>query len=97
MLDNQRISKAMTIKLEDIFVDLPPMPQFAAGIRRAPSRHFTLSLEDTQLALKNALRYVPERWHQQLAPEFLEELLVQGTNLRLPFPAPRPYQRQAHR
>ena len=78
MIDNQHISKAMTIKLEDIFEDLPPMPQFAAGIRRAPSRRFTLSLKDTQLALKNALRYVPERWHQQLAPEFLEELLTRG-------------------
>ena len=78
MIDNQHISNAMTIKLEDIFEDLPPMPQFAAGIRRAPSRHFTLNLKDTQLALKNALRYVPERWHQQLAPEFLEELLTRG-------------------
>ena len=78
MIDNQHISNAMTIKLEDIFEDLPPMPQFTAGIRRAPNRHFTLSLKDTQLALKNALRYVPERWHQQLAPEFLEELLTRG-------------------
>jgi len=78
MVDNQHISKAMTIKLEDMFEDLPPMPEFADGIRRAPTRHFTLGLKDTQLALKNALRYVPERWHQQLAPEFLEELLTRG-------------------
>ncbi|MEJ2727315.1 MAG: urocanate hydratase [Deltaproteobacteria bacterium] len=78
MIDNQHISKAMTIKLEDIFEDLPPMPQFAAGIRRAPSRHFILSLNDTRLALKNALRYVPESWHQRLAPEFLDELLTRG-------------------
>ena len=78
MVDNQHISKAMTIKLEDMFDDLPGMPEFTEGIRRAPTRHFTLSLKDTQLALKNALRYVPERWHQQLAPEFLEELLTRG-------------------
>jgi urocanate hydratase len=78
MVDNQHISKAMTIKLEDMFEDLPPRPEFADGIRRAPTRHFTLGLKDTQLALKNALRYVPERWHQQLAPEFLEELLTRG-------------------
>ena len=78
MPDNQHISEGMTIKLEDIFEDLPPMPQFAAGIRRAPTRHFTLSLKDTQLALKNALRYVPERWHQKLALEFLDELLTRG-------------------
>jgi urocanate hydratase len=78
MIDNQHISKAMAIKLDDIFEDLPPMPQFATGIRRAPTRHFTLSLNDTQLALKNALRYIPERWHQKLAPEFLDELLTRG-------------------
>jgi urocanate hydratase len=75
---NEDISKAMTVKLEDIFEDLPPKPQFAASIRRAPSRQFTLNPEDTRLALKNALRYVPERWHRQLAPEFLEELLTRG-------------------
>ena len=78
MVDNRHISKAMTIKLEDMFDDLPEMPQFTDGIRRAPARHFTLSPKDAQLALKNALRYIPEKWHQQLAPEFLEELLTRG-------------------
>jgi urocanate hydratase len=78
MVDNQHISKAMTIKLEDMFDDLPEMPQFADGIRRAPARHFTLSPKDAQLALKNALRYIPEKWHRQLAPEFLKELLTRG-------------------
>jgi len=78
MVDDQHISKAMTIKLEDVFAELPRMPQFAANIRRAPARHFTLSQKDTALALKNALRYIPEKWHQQLAPEFLEELLSRG-------------------
>ena len=78
MVDNQHISKAMTIKLEDVFAELPRMPQFAANIRRAPARHFTLSQKDTALALKNALRYIPEKWHRQLAPEFLEELLGRG-------------------
>jgi urocanate hydratase len=78
MVDNTSISKAMTIKLEDMFADLPQMPKFADGIRRAPTRHFTLSPKDTRLALKNALRYLPEKWHQQLAPEFLEELLTRG-------------------
>ncbi len=78
MSDNARISEAMTIKLEDLSDDLPNVPQFADGIRRAPARHFALSPKDTRLALKNALRYIPERWHQQLAPEFLEELLTRG-------------------
>jgi urocanate hydratase len=78
MVDNASISHAMKIKLEDMFDDLPEMPQFADGIRRAPTRHFTLNQKDAQLALKNALRYIPEKWHQQLAPEFLEELLTRG-------------------
>jgi urocanate hydratase len=78
MAENARISKAMTIKLENMFDDLPEMPPFADGIRRAPTRHFTLNPKDTELALKNALRYIPAKWHQQLAPEFLEELLNRG-------------------
>ena len=54
------------------------MPKFKAGIRRAPKRKFTLSQADTELALKNALRYVPEKWHKTVAPEFLEELASTG-------------------
>jgi hypothetical protein len=27
-------------------------------------RHFNLSQKDTELALKNALRYIPAKWHQ---------------------------------
>jgi urocanate hydratase len=78
MRNNASISDAMTIKLEEIFDNLPQMPEFAAGIRRASTRHFTLNPKDTELALKNALRYIPERWHKQLAGEFLEELLTRG-------------------
>jgi urocanate hydratase len=78
MYNNKKISKAMTIKLQDMFDDLPQMPPFAEGIRRAPARQFTLNRQDTELALKNALRYTPPKWHQQLAPEFLDELLSRG-------------------
>lgn len=68
----------MTIKLESIFDELPDIPEFVDGIRRAPMRHFSLSKSDTILALKNALRYIPENWHDALAPEFLNELLIRG-------------------
>ena len=57
---------------------LPDMPPFVEGIRRAPDRGFRLTPAQTATALKNALRYVPERFHEQLAPEFLEELLTRG-------------------
>ncbi|MCP4368617.1 MAG: urocanate hydratase, partial [Deltaproteobacteria bacterium] len=78
MIQNQDISESMTIKLEEVLDELPDMPKFVKGIRRAPKRDFNLSQKDTKLALKNALRYIPEKWHQSLAPEFLDELLTTG-------------------
>ena len=75
MLTNQEIANAMTIKLEG---GLPAYPAFEEGIRRAPDRGFRLTQEQTKLALRNALRYVPEELHEQLAPEFLEELRTRG-------------------
>ena len=78
MFKNSDIEKSMQIHIGELFDKLPPMPQFVPGIRRAPTRHFMLSQSDTALALKNALRYIPEKWHAKLAPEFLDELLTTG-------------------
>ncbi|MBC8458464.1 MAG: urocanate hydratase [Deltaproteobacteria bacterium] len=78
MINNIDVSKSMTVKLDEIFGELPNMPEFIKGIRRAPKRDFTLSKNETELALKNALRYIPEKWHTTLAPEFLNELLTTG-------------------
>ncbi|MDJ0912509.1 MAG: urocanate hydratase [Desulfobacterales bacterium] len=75
MLINAAIAKAMTIKLDET---LPAMPEFVADIRRAPDRGFKLSKKQTQIALQNALRYVPESLHAELAPEFLDELMSRG-------------------
>lgn len=75
MIDNRRIDQAMTIKLDH---ELPEMPAFVEGIRRAPDRGFKLSPQQTAVALKNALRYIPEALHEKVAPEFLEELLTRG-------------------
>ncbi|NLZ26552.1 MAG: urocanate hydratase, partial [Chloroflexi bacterium] len=57
---------------------LPPKKTFQEGIRRAPDRGFRLTKAQTVTALKNALRYVPESLHAELAPEFLEELTTRG-------------------
>ena len=57
---------------------LPPYPAFVEGIRRAPDRGYTLNPAQTATALKNALRYIPNELHEQLAPEFLEELRTRG-------------------
>ena len=75
MLSNRDIDNAMTIKLGP---ELPEMPDFVPGIRRAPDRGYCLTPEQTRIALKNALRYVPEELHETLAPEFLEELRTRG-------------------
>jgi urocanate hydratase len=77
-MNNNDISKAMTIKLDKIVKTLPPKISFQEGIRRAPKRNLFLSKSETILALKNALRYLPEKWHQEMAPEFLEELQTCG-------------------
>ena len=37
-----------------------------------------LSQNQIKIALKNALRYIPENLHETLAPEFMEELLTHG-------------------
>lgn len=75
MLSNLDISKAMTIRLD---AELPEMPNFVEGIRRAPDRGFRLTPDQTKLALKNALRYLPEEIHEKAAPEFLNELMTRG-------------------
>jgi len=69
------ISKAVKIKLPE---ELPVYPKFVEGIRRAPSRSYTLNPNQTKLALKNALRYIPPSLHEELAPEFIEELVTRG-------------------
>ena len=68
-------SKAMKIKLPD---ELPEKPEFEEGIRRAPKRELDLNKNQIKIALKNALRYVPEHLHEELAPEFMEELMTHG-------------------
>lgn len=78
MITNEMIDKATSYKLDDIFGELPKYPEFVKGIRRAPKRELTLNKQEIKLALKNALRYVPEKWHKQLAPEFLDELMTTG-------------------
>ncbi|MDO5491500.1 MAG: urocanate hydratase, partial [Bacillota bacterium] len=75
MLDNKTICQAMTIKLGN---EYPDYPEFQEGIRRAPDRGFRLTKAQTRIALKNALRYVPEELHEKLAPEFMEELKNYG-------------------
>jgi len=75
MIDYKEMEAAMTIKLDD---ELPEKTVFQEGIRRAPDRGFRLTKEQTELALKNALRYVHPKYHDVVIPEFLEELRTRG-------------------
>ncbi len=57
---NLDASKAMKVKLSE---ELPAKTKFKKDIRRAPSRGFDLNKHETKIALKNALRYIPEKLH----------------------------------
>ncbi|WP_244834982.1 urocanate hydratase [Clostridium sp. BJN0001] len=74
-MENKIIEDSMQIKLDD---ELPKYPKFVDGIRRAPRRESDLSENDVKLALKNALRYIPQKYHEKMAKEFLEELKEHG-------------------
>nr|WP_239056035.1 urocanate hydratase [Fusobacterium sp. IOR10] len=77
MMINEEIFKTMTIKLEK--EDIPNyIPKMDPKYRRAPKRVVHLEKDDIELALKNALRYIPEEYHEKLAPEFLHELMEHG-------------------
>ena len=73
-MDNQTLEKAMVVRLDF----LPEKKSFEPGIRRAPDRGFRLTKDQTKIALRNALRYIPEKYHEELIPEFLEELTSRG-------------------
>ncbi len=57
---------------------LPPMKPYESNINHAPKRKAILSHDEKKLALKNALRYFPEKFHSVLAREFAQELSEYG-------------------
>jgi len=68
--------------IADIRAGIPdylPEPQaYDPEINHAPKRKDILTPEEKKLALRNALRYFPEKFHATLAPEFAEELKQYG-------------------
>jgi urocanate hydratase len=57
---------------------IPMAKQFDPSVNHAPKRKDILTLEEKQLALKNALRYFPKEQHEELAEDFLNELRSLG-------------------
>ncbi|WP_321282171.1 urocanate hydratase [Marinifilum fragile] len=64
--------------LQGIPSELPAKREYPKDANRAPKRKDILSVEEKQLAIRNALRYFPVEWHAELAPEFAQELLDFG-------------------
>ncbi|WMI64586.1 urocanate hydratase [Aestuariibaculum sp. YM273] len=60
--------------LQGIPSELPPKYNYPTDANRAPKRKDILSKDEKQLAIRNALRYFPKAWHEELAPEFAQEL-----------------------
>ena len=57
---------------------LPELQAYDTTINHAPKRKDILTEEEKRLALRNALRYFPQKFHAVLAPEFAEELKTYG-------------------
>ncbi|MBF1385055.1 urocanate hydratase [Prevotella aurantiaca] len=68
--------------IADIRAGIPenlPTPQaYDTSINHAPKRKEILTAEEKKLALRNALRYFPKKFHATLAPEFANELETYG-------------------
>jgi len=58
--------------------ELPASKVYDISVNHAPKRKSILTKKEKLLAVKNALRYFPKKWHQQLAVEFYEELAIYG-------------------
>ena len=57
---------------------LPSPQSLDESVSHAPTRKKILNEDETKLALKNALRYFPEKFHEELRAEFEKELETFG-------------------
>lgn len=73
--DNKAFKAEIVQGIPDILPD--PRP-YSALENHAPKRKDLLSREEKKLAIRNALRYFPEKWHKELSAEFADELVRFG-------------------
>lgn len=64
--------------LEGIPDYLPSKKEYDLTVNHAPKRKDILSREEKKLAIKNSLRYFPQKFHAELASEFAYELETYG-------------------
>ena len=72
-------SNAMRVHIsEGIPDELPEHPGVSNLVDHAPIRKQILTTDEKKMALRNALRYFPEKFHETLGPEFADELETYG-------------------
>lgn len=64
--------------LDGIPSELPAVQPFDLSVNHAPRRKDILSAAEKKLAVRNALRYFPDKFHEELAREFAQELTDYG-------------------
>lgn len=78
MTKSEDLQKFRQEIIEGIPENIPAVKPYDVTVNHAPRRKDILSREEKKLAVKNALRYFPERQHRELAKEFSEELRRYG-------------------
>ncbi|MFW6226637.1 MAG: urocanate hydratase, partial [Bacteroidota bacterium] len=78
MIQKEGITEFQHLIRQGIPDELPEAKPLDISLNHAPKRKEILTSEEKKLAIRNALRYFPEKLHATLAPEFLEELNTYG-------------------
>jgi len=77
-ITKENIAEFRASILAGIPSELPVKQEVDSSVSHAPKRKAILNKEEQILALKNALRYFPSKFHPTLAQEFNEELTNYG-------------------
>lgn len=74
-MTNEEFKAAIRAGIPDV---LPEPHEYDKEVNHAPKRKEILTEDEKKLALRNALRYFPKKFHKTLAPEFAAELRDYG-------------------
>ena len=74
-MTNEEFKAAIRAGIPDV---LPEPREYDKDVNHAPKRKEILTEDEKKLALRNALRYFPKKFHKILAPEFAAELRDYG-------------------
>lgn len=74
-MTNEEFKAAIRAGIPDV---LPESREYDKEVNHAPKRKEILTEDEKKLALRNALRYFPKKFHKTLAPEFAAELRDYG-------------------